>query len=70
MRLRRGNIANLAREQWSEVDDGMLTYMWVELGKSMGEIGRVLKRTRNSVAGRITRLKINRKTLAEKKSRA
>jgi hypothetical protein len=68
--MRRGNLANLHKALWTDVDDGMLIYMWVELGQSMSEIGRVLKRSRNGVAGRIMRLKITRTGLASRKVQA
>lgn len=68
--MRTGNTANLKQEHWTDVDDGMLTYMWVDQALSMTEIGRILRRSRNSVAGRIFRLKINRMRLASKKLEA
>lgn len=61
---------NFDHAKWDDTEDGMLTYMWIELGQSMGQIGRVIKRSRNAVAGRIKRLNISRKSLAKKKSRA
>ena len=68
--MRTGNTANLKQEHWTDVDDGMLTYMWVDQAMPMSRIGNVLKRSRNSVAGRIHRLKISRKAIASRKVQA
>lgn len=50
-------------EPYTKADDDVVTQMWAD-GKSYGEIGAVLNRTRSSVAGRVRRLKLPKKTQA------
>lgn len=67
--MRSGSLENLKSERWSKMADHTLEYLWRK-GWSMSEIGERMGRSRNSVAGRIHRLKISRNSLAKKEIQA
>jgi len=54
---------------WTAAEDARLRFLWAE-GFSASEIGKELGRTRNSVIGRKTRLKIDQRSIKEIRERA
>lgn len=42
--------------KWSKNETMCLKELWTVQGMSMGQIARVMKKTRNAIAGRVNRL--------------
>lgn len=70
MRSRLGKPKNFRADQWTDIEDATLVHLWCERHWSMGAIAQTMRTTRNAVAGRIKRLNISRKAIAQAKAQA